>query len=156
MTAVSLPQDNRGFFMVPQFYEGGGYYTYGTPDQGAGQYAHPNLMTFLMKVANNWCAIDNRKFGVGNISLAGGSRYPGHASHRSGLDLDIRPLRKDGLRQAVWCTSSDYDHEGTARLVELMWNTGMVSMIFFNDRNIPRMQRLAGHDNHLHLTLRSV
>lgn len=26
-------QDKRGFFILPQKYEGGGYYTYGTPDQ---------------------------------------------------------------------------------------------------------------------------
>lgn len=47
MVAAPFPQDKRGFFIVPQHYEGGGYYVYGTPENGAGQYAHPDMMTFL-------------------------------------------------------------------------------------------------------------
>ena len=35
MGAAPFPQDKRGFFIVPQYYEGGGYYVYGTPESGA-------------------------------------------------------------------------------------------------------------------------
>lgn len=155
MVAAPFPQDKRGFFIVPQHYEGGGYYVYGTPENGAGQYAHPDMMTFLMRVANSWCAVESRKFGVGNISLADGATYKGHNSHRSGLDVDIRPVRKDGAHKGVLCTdATNYDREATKRLVELMWQTGMVEAILFNDTKIPRVRRWANHDNHIHIKLR--
>ena len=154
MGAAPFPQDKRGFFIGPQYYEGGGYYVYGTPESGAGQYAHPDMITFLMRVANNWSSVDCRKFGVGNISLAEGASYKGHNSHRSGLDVDIRPMRKDGAQKGVLCTdTANYDHEATTKLVELMWQTGMVDTILFNDTKIPRVRRWISHDNHLHITL---
>lgn len=76
------PQDNRGFFVLPQRYEGGGYYTYGTPGQGQGQYAHPRMITLLLLVGYQWSQLDGRKFGVGNISLANGAEFKPHRSHR--------------------------------------------------------------------------
>ena len=39
------PQDSRGYFMLPQAPEGAGYYVYGTPENGASQYADPRLIT---------------------------------------------------------------------------------------------------------------
>ncbi len=154
MVANPSPQDNRGFFFLPQFYEGGGYYTHGTPENGAGQYADPKMMTFLMMVAHRWCAVDDRKFGVGNISLAGGIPYPEHKSHRSGLEVDIRPLRKDGKRAHVYCTDKkNYDGEGTAKLIDIMWKTGMVKAILFNDTKIPRVRSWPNHNHHLHVQL---
>ena len=154
MATPPSPQDNRDFFFLPQFYEGGGYYTHGTPENGAGQYADPRMMTFLMMVAHRWCAVDDRKFGVGNISLAGGVPYPEHRSHRSGLDVDIRPLRKDGKRAPVSCAdSANYDREGTAKLIDIMLKTGMVEKLFFNDTKIPRVRSWPGHSDHFHITL---
>ena len=139
--------------MLPQFYEGGGYYVYGTPASGAGQYAHPKMMTFLLRLAHDWSGTDCRKFGVGNISLAGGGVFRPHHSHRSGLDADFRPVRKDGLQRAVSCASNEYDQEATRRLVELMWGTSTVRTIYFNDGAIEGVRRLGGHDNHLHVSL---
>ena len=153
MAAAPFPQDNRGYFLVPQFYEGGGYYTYGTPENGAGQYAHPKLITFLMMVAHRWSAVDDRKFGVGNISLAGGLPYPEHGTHKTGLEVDIRPMHKKGARVGITCTSAEYDSAATAKLVDVMWKTGMVKAILFNDTKIPRVRSFPGHSNHLHVTL---
>lgn len=34
------PKDSRNYFMLPQAPENAGYYVYGTPLQGGGQYAH--------------------------------------------------------------------------------------------------------------------
>jgi murein endopeptidase len=81
------PTDSRGYFLIPQSYEGGGYYVYGTPDKGLGQYAHPQLISALLEVARSWSHLDKRKFGVGNVSLAGGEVFLGHRSHRSGLEV---------------------------------------------------------------------
>jgi hypothetical protein len=66
--------------MLPLAPEESGYYVYGTPDKGAFQYAHPSMMTVLLWVEREWAAIDTRKFGVGNISKAGGIENE-HASH---------------------------------------------------------------------------
>lgn len=67
------PKDSRAYFMLPQSPEGAGYYVYGTPDRGAGQYAHPLMMSVLFFVEREWQAGDHRQFGIGNISLAGGA-----------------------------------------------------------------------------------
>ena len=70
------PKDSRGYFMLPQAPEDSGYYVYGKidgkPSHGAFQYAPPSMMSVILRVAREWQAIDNRKFGVGDISLAGG------------------------------------------------------------------------------------
>ncbi|RJG09550.1 penicillin-insensitive murein endopeptidase [Massilia cavernae] len=148
------PCDKRGFFVLPQGYEGGGYYCYGTPDGGRSQYAHPKLISFMSDVAIRWCAQDVRKFGVGNISLPDG-RKGDHATHIKGLDVDIRPIRKDGRRLACTIRDRQYDHDATARLVEILYGTGMVRTILFNDGSIRHVRRWPGHDNHLHVSLKA-
>lgn len=67
--------------------------------------------------------------------------------------MDIRPLRKDGLRQPVSLSSAAYDREGTRRLVEQMWRTGMVKRVLFNDAAIPRTYPAPGHSDHLHVEI---
>lgn len=42
--------DRRGFFVLPLAPEEAGYYTYGTPVGGAGQYAHPQMLTFIFQL----------------------------------------------------------------------------------------------------------
>lgn len=145
------PQDARGLFMLPQAPEGSGYYVYGTPINGAAQYAHPNMMTLLLAVEREWILIDKRKFGVGNISVAGGLAF-GHKSHRKGLEVDVRPLRKDGHQAPVTFLSPDYDRYGTQLLIQLFRACAAVPLvIFFNDGKIPGTRPLAGHNDHFHV-----
>lgn len=40
-------KDGRSFFVLPQSYEGGGYYAYGAPGGGISQYAHPAMLTTI-------------------------------------------------------------------------------------------------------------
>jgi murein endopeptidase len=98
MTLELQPQDARRYFMLPQAPEDSGYYVYGSlnnkPSRGAYQYATPSMITAILWVASEWQAIDNRQFGVGDISLAGGPKYKDHATHRSGLEVDIRRCGK--------------------------------------------------------------
>jgi murein endopeptidase len=104
MLEVQL-EDSRSYFMLPQAPSGAGYYVYGQlnnkPSHGAYQYAHPSMMTAILRVEREWQAIDKRKFGVGDISLAGGPAYKDHRTHMSGLEVDIRPLCRDGLQLPV-------------------------------------------------------
>lgn len=148
---ASLQQDSRGYFVLLQAPEEAGYYTYGTPGSGRGQYAHPQMLSFLFMLEHQWSAIDRRMFGIGNISLADGASFPPHRSHRNGLQVDIRPIRKDGKRQLVRYTDSGYDRSATMKLVNLIWQTGMVTRVAFNDVSISRVERLVGHDDHLHV-----
>lgn len=146
-------QDSRNFFVLPQGYEGGGYYTYGTPGEGRSQYADPLTISLISLIAATWAAVDERKFGIGNISLADGAKSKDHATHRSGLDVDIRPLRKDGRRLPCFISDCQYDRAGTAKLIAIFLKSPFVREILFNDRKIRGVRYAAGHDNHFHVTL---
>lgn len=152
------PKDSRSYFMLPQAPMDAGYYVYGTlnhkPSHGAYQYAHPSMMTAIMRVEREWQAIDDRKFGVGDISLAGGPKYKDHATHMSGLEVDVRPLRKDGLQLPVTWHQHEYDQNGTAKLIELFRMFAPVLLVYFNGPGIPFVKPLADHDNHFHVSLR--
>ena len=52
-----VPQDKRGFFMLPQMPEESGYYTYGTPFGGRGQYAHVQMLNFIFKLEHGWSCL---------------------------------------------------------------------------------------------------
>lgn len=147
-------KDSRGYFMLPQGPEDAGYYTYGTPARGAGQYADPRLISLLLMVEHCWQAIDSRRLGVGNISLAGGIPFKDHKSHRSGCDVDIRPFRLDRKEGAVSRLDEQYDQDATARLIEMFFQSPIIKVIFFNDPMIPRVKPLKGHDDHFHVTIK--
>lgn len=149
-----LPQDSRGFFVLPQAPEGAGYYVYGTPGNGASQFAHPRLMSILFAVEREWQSVDRRQFGIGNISLADGVKHPDHISHMKGLEVDVRPLRIDGRRQAVRFFDSAYDLPATEKLINIfrLCAPGQIR-IFFNDNRIPGVRKREGHDNHFHFEI---
>lgn len=149
------PKDSRGYFMLPQAPEEAGYYVYGSPEQGAGQYAHPGTLTVLFFVEQEWQAIDRRKFGVGNISLAGGGEFKPHHSHMDGLQVDVRPLRKDGAHVPVKYFQAGYDKVATTRLIGLFQSHPAVIKVYFNDLSIPGVRPLNGHDNHFHVEIRA-
>jgi hypothetical protein len=153
------PQDSRGFFMLPQAPMDSGYYTYGKlyekPDRGAYQYAHPIMMTAILRVALDWQAIDRRRFGVGNISLPGGRQFKDHKSHVNGLQVDIRPLRKDGAESPVTWRDPEYDQAGTAQLIDLFRTFAPVTRVLFNGPGIPFVVPFVDHDDHFHVELRS-
>lgn len=136
--------------MLPQAPEDAGYYVYGTPSAGAAHYVHPKLLSLLFVVEREWQALENRKFGIGNISVANGVEF-GHASHRKGLEVDVRPLRRDGKELPVSYTDAQYDRAATGCLIGLFRENAMGGIrIFFNDLTIPGVSPLAGHNNHFH------
>ena len=105
------PRDHQGWYMLPQAPEDAGYYVYGNvnhiPGTGAlAQYAHPNMLSVIFWVEREWEAVDDRKFGIGNISLAGGLKYE-HAGHIEG--------NRDGHSA---CAERSHDRPGCALLVQ--------------------------------------
>ncbi len=152
-------KDSRAYFMLPQAPMDSGYYVYGDlhnkPANGAYQYAHPLMITAILRVALEWQAIDSRRIGIGDISLAGGKKTPDHSSHKTGLEVDVRPLRKDGLEQPVtWEETKYYDKDATAKLIEMFRTFAPVAYILFNGPDIPFVQKAELHDNHFHVGLR--
>lgn len=146
--------DTRGFHMLPQGPEQVGWYTYGTPGGGAAQFAHPKLLSLICRVESLWQTEDGRKLGIGNISVAGGTKMRDHRSHRSGLDVDVRPLRRDGKNMRVTRFDKLYDRDATAKLIGLFLNSGEVNVVYFNDLRIRGVKFLVGHDDHFHVTVR--
>jgi penicillin-insensitive murein endopeptidase len=160
------PKDQLGRFMLPQAPEEAGYYVYGNvggvPGTGhLAQYAAPNMLSVIFWVEREWQAIDDRKFGIGNISVANGRKYD-HHTHMKGIEMDIRPVRKDRMiGQAARCSYWDktmYDCEATIKLVRLFLRHPMVRRIYFND---DKVQKACGglvtswpdHNDHLHVEI---
>lgn len=136
--------------MLPQAPEEAGYYVYGTPSAGAAQFAHPKLLSLIFVVEREWLATESRKFGIGNISIANGLPFD-HKSHMKGLEVDVRPLRKDGKQAPVTYTDSEYDRAATSKLIELFRVNAVGHIhIFFNDAKIAGVMPRQKHDNHFH------
>lgn len=118
-------------------------------------------MTLIFYIEREWQAIENRKFGIGNISIAGGLEYDEHKSHRKGVEMDIRPVRKDKLvGQAARVSRFDavYDRDATIKLIRLFVGHPMVTKVFFNDDKVQeaigRVRSLRGHDDHIHIEIK--
>jgi murein endopeptidase len=150
-------QDTRGFFILPRFPSESGYYNYGMmdkkPDRGGYQYPHPIMMQAILRVALEWQSIDRRRVGIGNISRADRFDDNDHDTHLDGLQVDVRPMRKDGLELPVAWTDRQYDRDATARLIGLFRTFSPVKLIYFSDASIPFVRPAAGHDNHFHVAL---
>lgn len=154
MTMIVQPRDGRGYVMIPQSPEGVGYYTYGNPGFGVNQYIHPKMLTLIFAVEREWQTMDCRQFGVGDISSAGGSAVDGHDSHRTGLDVDIRPLRKDGKHIGCVYQDKEYDRAGTEKLINLFRTLAPAPLlILFNDTKIMGVRLWPRHDDHFHMQL---
>lgn len=95
---------------------------------------------------------------VGDVGFEHGGDIAGHQSHEQGLDVDLRPMRRDD-RQCSWGTnwrSSTYDRAATRALVRAIRATapGHVKVIYFNDPTLVReglTRWYSGHDDHLHV-----
>jgi peptidoglycan hydrolase-like protein with peptidoglycan-binding domain len=95
---------------------------------------------------------------IGDVGFEHGGRIPGHSSHRYGLDVDVRPMRKDA-RQCTFGGSyrlSTYDRAATRDLIRAVRESapGHVKLIFFNDPVLIKeglTRWFTGHDDHLHI-----
>lgn len=110
------------------------------------QHAHPNMLSLIFHIEHQWQAI-----------------YDKHKSHRKGIEMDIRPVRKDKLTgQAARVSRFDdvYDRDATIKLIRLFLQHPVVTKVFFNDASIQkeigggRVRFLIGHDDHLHIEIR--
>lgn len=100
----------------------------------------------------------DKPFSIGQISKKDGGTFPPHKSHKVGLDIDVRPMRKDGANAPVEITQSQFDRELTTELIDLWWRNAPVQNVFFNDQTVIAAglsQFVNGHGNHFHVRLRA-
>jgi hypothetical protein len=91
--------------------------------------------------------------GIGDISKQGGGPISGHASHRRGVDVDIRPLRNDGQELPVTIHDPTYSRQLTQEAIDLVHANSVLAVdkIFFNDSAVQGVQPWPNHDNHFHV-----
>ena len=89
--------------------------------------------------------------GIVDLSYEAGGAHPDHSSHRRGVDVDIRPLRKDKTNNGVTITDTAYSRDLTKAMVGFLRADPNVDLILFNDTKIPGVSWAKGHDNHLHV-----
>ncbi|MEM7010612.1 MAG: penicillin-insensitive murein endopeptidase [Verrucomicrobiota bacterium] len=135
--------------------QGDGFYGYLTAPKRFGIAA---AIEAVVEVARIW---SQRRpggpfIGVGNISKEGGGPLPPHSSHQLGRDIDVRPMRNDGVNGPVTISQSAYSRSLTQELVDLFDANAflLVRRILFNDSGVQGVGFFDGHDNHLHISLR--
>jgi len=95
---------------------------------------------------------------IGDISLEHGGDIAGHQFHERGLEVDVRPMRRD-RKQCQWGGSyrlATYDRAATRNLIRAIRAAapGHVKLIYFNDPVLIReglTRWFTGHDDHLHI-----
>lgn len=75
--------------------------------------------------------------------------YDRHKSHQKGIEMDIRPVRKDKLTgQAARVSRFDevYDRDATVKLMRLFLRHPGVTKVFFNVQVFKRKSAVGGCD----------
>jgi uncharacterized protein YraI len=145
------PTSGAGFIQMKA--SGPGFYTY---QAGYRRWAKPELIYGVERAGRKWQASSSGlrpSLGIGDISRENGGRFSPHVSHRYGVDMDARPLRKDTVRAGVTITQSAYSRANTQAYFDILRSELNVKLILFNDRNVRGRQYYRGHSNHFHLRI---
>jgi len=140
---------------------GPGFVTCNRVSQGRiTQYGQQSTIDAALAVGAAWNELHpDRPMAIGHISLRGGGSFdPPHRTHQDGVDLDIRPERKDGQDIEVDIFDSQYDRALTTELIKLWWEKAPVITIYFNDPTViaAKLSReVPNHHHHFHVKLRT-
>ena len=112
----------------------------------------------IQAAAKSVVAAGHGPVAVGDIGFEYGGDIPGHQFHERGLEVDIRPMRKD-RKQCSWGGTyrmAAYDRAATRDLIKAIRVAayGHVKLIYFNDPVLIReglTRWSSGHDDHLHV-----
>lgn len=141
----------EGYLLLPQLC-GNGYYSYSSMDR---QYGTCHTIASLVHAARTFAEkYPDLQIGIGDMSFANGAVMQPHKTHRNGKNADIRPLRTDGKMSPVRIIDPEYSRERTKALVEILQAESNLKSILFNDTAIPGVTPWAGHDNHLHVSMK--
>lgn len=137
-----------GFIPLPA--SGPGYYAYSAAYR---RWGLPRMIYGFQRVARLWDQQPRPRLGVGDVSLENGGPFPPHVSHQRGVDMDVRPVRNDGVEAPVTIYDSTYSRARTQTLIDLFRSETSINLILFNDRATTGTQTWPGHDNHLHVRI---
>lgn len=112
---------------------GNGWTTFHRGQHGENQYGTEQTIGKVLKVAYYWYLLHpDRPIQVGHISKQQGGPFPPHDTHAHGLDVDIRPMRDDGLNLPVSVFESAYSWLLTQELLRLLDKVGKPRLVLFN------------------------
>ncbi len=150
--AVRLPERGEGF----QTFRNRRY------PPGAFLYGRPETIQALKRIGHMWRTLAEKSppIGIGDISLRRGKG--GHPIvvggrhqvwHRTGLEVDILPVRGDGRPGKVNRHDPAYSRRLTQRLVDIIRSNGVlrVRQVLFNDPEIRGVRAYPYHDDHVHV-----
>ena len=135
-----------------------GFTTYGRQSGGSNQVGAPAVIDSIRALGESWARTGHAPMALGDMSRVGGGPMPGHDGHQHGMEVDVRPFRRDGRNAATTWSSAQYDRAATRQFVQLVRQQHPGATILFNDPQLIReglVQAYDGHDNHLHLRLGS-
>ncbi|MEC7946203.1 MAG: penicillin-insensitive murein endopeptidase [Myxococcota bacterium] len=120
-----------------------GLYTVWRPDTS---WARPEMVQVLTATAEAlaWARPDAAPLPVGDISKKGGGPLPGHASHRTGLDVDVGLYREGGRIHPYGLgdiPTDEIDVEVMWVVIREMMATGLVERILYNRHHIRRIKK---------------
>ena len=137
---------------------GPGFVTCNRGLNGKNQFGQQSTIDAALAVGAAWKELHpDRPMAIGHISLRGGGPMAPHATHQNGVDLDIRPERKDGQDIEVDIFDSQYDRALTTELINLWWEKAPVTLVYFNDPTViaaKLSRQAANHHHHFHVKLR--
>jgi conjugal transfer mating pair stabilization protein TraG len=132
--------------------EGLGYKTYSRDECRWGK---ASTIKAPETIARKWYTkYPNTPIYIGNISRKGGGDLPPHKSHKTGIDVDIKPFHSENNALPVTWMDKGYDQKKTKELIELIISSYRIQYIFFNDPELIKKKLCTywvGHDNHLHI-----
>jgi peptidoglycan hydrolase-like protein with peptidoglycan-binding domain len=138
-----LPASGPGFYAKPESW----------PDR---QYGLSQTIAAVQAIGKAWLAKhpSGPRFGITDISFKGGGTMSPHASHTKGVDVDIRPMRNDGVESGTNYKDSSYSKTLTQDLVDTIRASSPMSIrtILFNGAGIKGVSPYTGHDDHMHVS----
>jgi peptidoglycan hydrolase-like protein with peptidoglycan-binding domain len=136
-----------------------GYTTYNREPGGADQVGRASTIRHIQELGELWAgAHPNRVIAVGDISRRGGGPFPPHATHKDGMDVDVRPLTNNGVNEPTNIGAANFSHEATREMILLIRDKFDIEVVFFNDPLTIQeglTKHAKGHDNHVHVRFHS-
>ncbi|MFJ6900985.1 penicillin-insensitive murein endopeptidase [Streptomyces hokutonensis] len=149
-TAAGVAGDPAISCQLPEY--GPGFRATGRPTH---RFGRPETARALLAVAAAWHRAHPQGpvLDIRDLGHNGGGPLTGRASHRIGLEADLRPVKSDRRQGPTNWRHPSYSRALTQELVDLLRNNGVlpVHAIFFNDPEIHGVRPSENHDNHLHV-----
>ncbi|HJX91556.1 MAG TPA: penicillin-insensitive murein endopeptidase [Pyrinomonadaceae bacterium] len=136
-----------------------GFTTYNRESGGADQFGRAATIRHIQELGELWSVKHpSRPIAIGDISRKGGGPFLPHATHKDGLDVDMRPLTNNGINEPTNIGAANYSHEATRELIVLVRDNFDIEVVFFNDPltiSEGLSKHAKGHDNHVHVRFKS-